>query len=374
MNMKNIVKLTFLTLLFSCQSDVFPDDIQVYESNRISSFEAYTDELKKYDQKFNFTISKDCFNNVSSVNESFFEKDTKGIYENIYGVLLWSSNICPEDSSYIYLAFNRSSQKGNLFSKINIAKLYIFNGRYFEAERLLFENEGKHPLFDLLIVELIENGDISDKNNKKEKMLKLLRKHINSAYSDEAAHKLGRELIKSKQDEIRNKGYNYLLDSANSGYPPAQYTLAVNEYDKKNRDIDIVLSWLKKSHTSGYDRATFLLARIYISQNEVAKGIKLLDSLIDYQFGPAYVLLSQIYRDDKFGLEDKGMSFQLLKDASLFYENPALQFNLGAYYATGSGTTVNAEKAKYWLNRAWEKHGHEKSRVLLEKIKKADND
>lgn len=151
---------------------------------------------------------------------------------------------------------------------------------------------------------------------------------------------------------------SWYRQGAESGYPPAQYTLGLLHAKGQGvaKDDQAALSWYRKAAEQGWPDAQYALGRRLEAGDGVPKDEQAAAALyfnaarqdhVDAQLRLGWML-------DQIGRDKEAASWYL---RAAHQGNLSAQYNLGVMFHSGEGVPVNLEQAEAWYRRAAEQ-GH----------------
>ena len=152
-----------------------------------------------------------------------------------------------------------------------------------------------------------------------------------------------------------NKAVNLLTLAAEQGHAESQNQLGMfykgwNNAEVVPKDYKEAFKWYRKSAEQGNAEGQFNLAIMYRNAEGVLKDEKEAVKWLKKAYKQSYKgALQELLRNDKEAFN------HYLKLAE--QDNAFGQYNLGWRYAIGLGVLKNLNKAKYWLNKAYENPG-----------------
>jgi len=167
----------------------------------------------------------------------------------------------------------------------------------------------------------------------------------------------------------KNKALEHYISSANKGYPPAQYRLALTYVngDISKKDYLAAYKWSKNAAENQYRDSYGLLGYLY--ENGYGVGVDAKKSIQYYQAGSdigdpsAMFHLAEVYYHGKSASIDHNKAFILYEESAKGGVLSA-QDMLGNMYEFGYGTDINPELAAHWYKLSASR-GHPRSQNSL---------
>jgi TPR repeat protein len=174
----------------------------------------------------------------------------------------------------------------------------------------------------------------------------------------------------NKIKKYDNEVVYWYQQSAEQGYPEAQFALAMIYIQQKNNELFI--NWLKKAAEQNHAQAQYYLGFHYLFVPDHPKSLYWLTKAAKQGYTPTQVELGNLYLTSHLAEADDNIAY---KKAIYWYKkaaeanNPYAQFNLGLIEKANS----NHKQALYWFKQAC-KHNFNDACHLASTIKvKKDN-
>lgn len=168
-----------------------------------------------------------------------------------------------------------------------------------------------------------------------------------------------------KMDGDRDLAAYYFRKAAKSGYPEAEYLIAMAyfEGDGIPHDLVIALKWLRQAAEHGDNRALYMLGHVYhygigIERNPM-KALELYTQSAELGNGKAMKVLGSIFKSGELGVQDEQRSKEYYEQAyDAIYDkafgecDPAAMVDLSYFYFDGENTERNYDYAVRLNQRA----------------------
>lgn len=140
------------------------------------------------------------------------------------------------------------------------------------------------------------------------------------------------------------------LDKAEkAGEPGAAFQIGYWHYRKG--EYEQAIAWFDKSYQQGSKQASTYLGLSYVQKNDISKAIPWLETGAESGDANAQYSLGMIALNGLNNPKDPVKAKEFIEKAA--QQNHAeAQFVLGTMYKYGTGTLLNAEKARYWFQQS----------------------